>query len=252
MSEKKFSKALEKELQKEEMLDIEKAVQEDLDLPENDSRDTKTILFTILILVGVFGLFLGGFKLYSNQLTTAAVVDVDQLHQDNLAGDLNEEEGYIYNDYSFVKVDGLWWTEMNKFGTLLKIPLHFGPKEVESIQFEGNLNPEFNLGDSVYIAIDPKVINKYYTLAISELSFNVVKGMDRAPIGSCTEEGYGCDNRTLISCENNPQNLPVIELAIANETTVKGAGTCLKISGDGYDLVKAVDRVLYQWYGIME
>ena len=135
MSEKKFSKALEKELQKEEMLDIEKAVQEDLDLPENDSRDTKTILFTILILVGVFGLFLGGFKLYSNQLTTAAVVDVDQLHQDNLAGDLNEEEGYIYNDYSFVKVDGLWWTEMNKFGTLLKIPLHFGPKEVESIQF---------------------------------------------------------------------------------------------------------------------
>jgi len=214
------------------------------------SSDGKGLLFIVLGIIGIFVLLIAGFNAY-NYFTTAAVVSVDELHQDNLAGDLDEDEGYTYNGYSFVKADGLWWTEMNKFGTLLKIPLHFGPKELEDIPITGTLNPTFNEGDKVYIAIDPDVQNKYYTLAISELSFNTVKGMDRLPIGSCTKENWACDNRTIISCDNT-QGKPVIELVIENETKVELQGTCIKVSGREYGIVKAVDRILYQWYGVME
>jgi len=211
--------------------------------------DSKGLLFIILGVVGIFILIMGGFGAY-NYFTSAAVVSVDELHQDNLAGNLDADAGYVYNGYSFVKADGLWWTEMNKFGTLLKIPLHFGPQELEDIPISGELDPSFNEGEEVFIAIDPDVQNKYYTLAISELSFNTVKGMDRLPIGSCTKENWACENRTIIDCENT-QGKPVIELALANETKIELQGTCIKVSGREYGIVKAVDRILYQWYGVM-
>ncbi len=213
------------------------------------SSDGKGLLFIILGIVGIFVLLIAGFGAY-NYITTGAVMNVDELHQENLVGGLDEEEGYVYNGYSFVKADGLWWTEMNKFGTLLKVPLHFGPKELEEIPIEGTLDDSFNDGDKLFIAIDPDVQNKYYTLAISELSFNTVKGMDRLPIGSCTKENWACDNRTIISC-NDTQGKPVIELALANETAIELQGTCIKLSGKEYGIVKAVDRILYQWYGVM-
>lgn len=212
----------------------------------------KAILIMILVVLGFFAFSFLGFKYY-NQLTAADVVDIDQLHQENLEEELGDEEGYVYNGYSFVYADGLWWTEMNKFGTLLKVPLHFGPRELEGIPVEGELDARFNSGENIYIAIDPNVYDKYYTLAISELSFNTVKGMDRVPVGACTEENYVCDNRSLISCGNNPLNRPVVELAYEEGPGIELNGTCIKVKGNaGYDIVKSVNRLLYQWYGIMD
>ncbi len=213
------------------------------------SSDGKGLLFIVLGLVGLFVLLIAGFGAY-NYFTTAAVLNVDELHQQNLGGGLDDDEGYMYNGYSFIKADGLWWTELNKFGTLLKVPLHFGPKELEEIPIRGELDSSFNDGDEIFIAIDPDVQDKYYTLAISELSFNTVKGLDRIPVGSCTKENWACENRTIVRCDA-PQQKPVIELALANETSIELRGTCIKVSGKEYGIVQAVDRILYQWYGVM-
>ena len=212
-----------------------------------------SIIILVCLIVGFFALVIGGFAAY-NHFTGQAIVDVDQLHQDNIDGKLDDEEGYVYNGYSFVKVDGLWWTEMDKFGTLLKVPLHFGPKELEDIDITGSLNGElFNREENLYIAIDPEVANKYYTLAVSELSFNAAKGMERMPVGSCTKENAVCENRTIVNCENNPNKLAVIELAVAPENKIEIIdGVCIKISGSEYGLAKGVNRLLYQWYGIMK
>lgn len=231
----------------------QEAAFEELKEPQEEapSTDRRSLLIMVSVLIGVVALFFTGSYFYNN-LTGGTVINIDDLHRMNLAGELDEEEGYMYNSYSFVKADGLWWTEMNKFGTLLKVPLHFGPKEVEEIQVRGSVSQEFNDGDIVHIAIDPTAYDKYYTLAISELSLNVVQGLDRYPEGSCTEENYICENRSVISCKNNPQNKPVIELALANESSIELNGACVKLSGSGYGLIKSVDRLLYQWYGIMQ
>src|SRR3989338_3096371 len=235
-------------------LKIDKAVPKDQETAVETETSTsfsewKGLLIVVGVLAGIFILSLLGLKLYNN-VTAASVVNVDELHQQNLGGELDTEEGYIYNGYSFVYTDGLWWTEMNKFGTLLKIPLHFGPKELEDIPVRGKLDPAFNDGLEIYLAIDPEVRDKYYSLALSELSFNVVKGLDRKPVGSCTENDWACDNRTIISCQNNTQNQPVVELALSEGSAkIEAIGTCLKVTGNGYDIVKAVDRLLYKWYG---
>lgn len=216
---------------------------------QETKKEFKTVLIMLAILIGLFALTFSGFKIYSS-ITSAAVVSVDELHQKNLGGELDKDEGYIYNGFSFVKVDGLWWTELNKFGTRLKIPLHFGPKELENISIKGNLNSSFNNQEDVFVAIDPLIRDKYYTLAISELSFNMVKGMDRAPIGSCTQNETGCDNRTIISCDT-AKGRAVVELALDEKPHIELKDACIKISGNNYDLVRGVDRILYQWYGIM-
>jgi hypothetical protein len=218
---------------------------------EENSNDAKSVLIMIGVIIAIFALFLGGFKLY-NTFFVDEVIDIDQVHLDNLEGNLDEKEGYVYNGYSFVSIDGLWWTEMIRGDTKLKVPLHFGPREVKNVSVFGSLSGEFNDGEEVFITLDPKTQNKYYTLAISELSFNVVKGLKRKPIGSCTEESYSCQGRKIISCDNNTENKPVIELVLDNQTSIELQGTCIKLKGQEYDIVRAVDRLLYQWYGIMD
>ncbi len=215
------------------------------------ASNTKNLLILIGITVILFVIVISGFSVYNN-LTSAGVVSLDELHQKNLQGQLDERaEGYVYGGFSFVKAEGLWWTEINKFGTRLKIPLHFAPRELEQVKFTGDLNPQFNDGEDVFVAIDPKVTNEHYTLAISELSFNLVKGMDRRPIGSCTEDHEACIGREIINCAT-ANGRPVIELIISETPEIEFQDTCVKIKGTGWDLVKEVNRLLYHWYGIME
>jgi len=225
--------------------------------PENknksNSSDSKSIIIMIAVIISIFLLIFGGFKIYGS-FTGSSVVDVDDMHKDNLDGKLSEDKGYLYNGFSFVKADGLWWTEIQTNSRFLKIPLHFGPKEVEDISIQGQLAYEFNKGKNVYIAIDPKVQNKFYALANSEISFNVAKGINRIPIGACTEESLDCVNRTIVNCENTT-GLPVIELELSDEPAkITQQGTCIKISGQGtdYDIVKAADRLLYDWYQVIK
>src|SRR3989344_1040456 len=211
----------------------------------------KTILIISLIIIGILVVSLGGFFKFNQTTGATIVMTVHELHKLNLEGKLSPERGYLYHGRSFVKSENLWWTVVNVAGTTTKIPLHFGPKEVEMIPITGQLNQGFNAGEQQYVAINPEVQDKYYTLALSELSFNIVKGLNRSISGTCPKENNICDNRTIVSC-NNSQGLPVIELALANETGIELLGNCLKISGQEYDLVKAVDRLLSQWYGVMK
>ena len=151
----KASKAVERELEEQQQKEISLLAEEDLHASAQQN-DTKSVLILIGILVIIFAVAIGGFKAY-NHFTTAGVVVIDDLHQKNLDGDLDSDEGYVYNGYSFVKADGLWWTGVEVKDRIIKIPLHYGPREVEHIAVTGKLTPEFNQGDKVYVSIDPEV-----------------------------------------------------------------------------------------------
>jgi len=232
-------------IEEQEKAQLDQAPEEEI--PKGEG---KTILIAFLVIVGVVALTIGGWRVYDS-ITAANVINIDDLHAENLEGNLDEEEGYIYNGFSVVKADGMWWTEVNRFGTLVKIPLRYGPKEVEDIPFEGNLDSKFNEGEEVYISISPNVTNRYYSLAISELSFSVLKGISRTPVGAWSEENNWETNHTIISCKNNPDNLPVIELSWQNETRVDMVGSCILIQGQDEEIAKATEKVLYKWYGVI-
>jgi hypothetical protein len=215
--------------------------------------DAKGILITVGVIIGLFVLAFGGFSAY-NGLTAAAVVTIDDLHGQNLKGELDTENAYIYNGFSFVQADGLWWTERNIGERLFKIPFHFGPRDVDTIPITGELNDTFDDGEIVYFAIDPAVANKYYSLALGELGLNMVQAINRKPEAACTAEDPVCIDREILNCENT-KGKPVIELDLAEpgeEPMVELSGTCIRVFGDGEDIVKSVDRLLFQWYQIIQ
>ena len=270
MDEIKISQAIEAEENKEINSALDSGVQAEVAAEKSEETrdfDGKTIGIAVVALLGLFALAIGGFNaadFVGDAVTGAAttkVIDVklEDLHSDNRAGKLDSREGYMYNDFSFVNHDELWWTEVvvhyTNPPTLLVVPLHYGPREVEDISISGKLDGEFNDVADVYITINPTVVDKYYSLALSELSFNIVKGIGRKPVGSCSSENEACIDREIISCENNPNNYPVLEL-VYDESLEKGTvefdGICMKISGSGEEIVRAADRLLLNWYQIMQ
>jgi hypothetical protein len=246
----KVVKAIEEELAHEQEEELSNLVGEEIKSEEDSSYDNKAIGITIVVIIGIFALTFGGFKFY-NGITSAAIIDVDQLHLDNLDGDLDEEEGYIYNGFSFVLVDGLWWTEVTRGDTLTKIPLHFGPKEIEHIPITGKLSTEFN-SKPIHIAIDPEInYNKFYTLSLMEMNNNIVQGTLNTIVTACNKEHEVCEDRPIVEC-NDPKGRAVINLVVAEEAKIELKGTCIEVSGSEYELVKAVDRLLLHWYGVMD
>ena len=239
--------AIEKQNAREEQKQVQAAVQE---VTKKKSSDGRNVLIMVALLLGVFVLFTGGFTAY-NKFTGAAVIDLDYLHEMNYQGKLDSSRGYMYNGHSFVFNEGLWYTEVKETGLITKIPLHFAPKNLSDIKMTGTLNSDFNKGDIVYVAIDPEFANKYYTLALSELSFNIVKGIRGKPEGVCTTKNEICEEREVLNCENT-QGKPVIELKWANESKITSKGTCILVEGKDYGIVQAVDRLVLQWYGIMK
>jgi len=141
----RIGRALEDEQEKQDIGEVQDAVKTEIleDSGAPDSSETRNILIGVAVLIGIFVVVFGGFKLYDN-LTSAAVIDIDELHDENLEGDLNNEEAYVYNGFSFVLVDGLWWTEVLKSSdsgdTLLKIPLHYGPRDLEEVVYTGSVS----------------------------------------------------------------------------------------------------------------
>ena len=243
-----------KEVAKQVELDALEIIQPALpDTPEEaSSGEGKKILILTLAIVAVFALAFGGFRYY-DALTGANVVNIDDLHAENLAGDLEADQGYTYNGFSFVFADGLWWSEIRQPDRILKIPLRYGPREVENVTVEGKLALEFNRDENVTMAIDPFYANKYYSLALSELNNNIASGIRRRPVAACTENNEAvCEGREIISCEHN-QGRPVIEIqnkvGEAGKVTLKG--TCILITGDNLELVRAADRLIWQWYRVM-
>lgn len=245
----KVGKAIEKELRQEQQKEISLLTEKDLH-DSAQQNDGKSVLILIGVLVVIFAVVIGSFKAY-NHFTAANVVVIDDLHQQNLDGKLDSDEGYVYNGYSFVKADGLWWTEVELKDRIIKIPLHYGPLELENIPVTGKLTPEFNNGEKIYVSIDPTVnYDKYYTLALMELNNNILQGINRNLEAACSEENPVCENRTIINCES-AAGQPAVQLSVADISSVALKGTCIDIRGNGEDLVKSVDRALYAWYKVI-
>lgn len=165
------------------------------------------------------------------------------------------EEELIYNGFRFVKIEGLWYTQWQRDEKLYTIPLRFNPADAEKVPTEGILNVSlFNKMPELYVTFDlSEKEGKNFTmlaLASAELSQNLVKAINRYPIAACTNnESDACRERPIIDCDT--EGVPVILIREQSPTKVILDDNCMILQGEGMDLLRAVDKVLYQWYGII-
>lgn len=220
------------------------------DLKEKKISDWALIISIITIVI-ILALII---SLQSVQKETPKTID--DLHSLNLAGKLKPDQGYVYNEYSFVFANGLWYTQYQaQTGTektLINIPLHYAPKALEDIPIEGKLNGTlFNSEKGIYITFDPLGQNlNYVALAVGEFDQNIIKAFSKIPVAACDKnETAACSARPIITCDNTDK--PVLYLQQKPETKIIYNNNCIIVQGIGPEIVRAIDRLLLKLYGMM-
>jgi len=227
-----------KEFEKKEV-QPEKPKKED---PSLEKRSQK-FLFVVLGLILVVGIIV-----FSN--SSPEILTLDDKFEATMKGKLDESEGYLYNGFAFVNVEGLWVTRLLMGETQIQSTLHFGPKDVEDVPVEGSLNQSF-FQREIFLTIDPNSSQQSYLgVAGVELGGNLFRASNAIILASCTQNHTACDDRPIVTC--NSTEKPVIELRIANETKIILDGNCAILQGYEFGVVKAVDKFLLKWYRIEE
>lgn len=170
-----------------------------------------------------------------------------------LDGSFNESQKIKYNGYEFTISDSGYWQTKVKISEQDKtIQTNFLPTDLENISFNGNIL----LSD-----FQNKIV--YYITNNTADEINAIRTLDteisnyylRAQL-ACSEENENlshCEKLPIKSCDDANSNMLIIELnSIENSTTnINYKNYCLKISGQGIDLTKAAEKIIFKSYGIM-
>ena len=148
-------------------------------------------------------------------------------------------ETFSYHGLKFYQTEKGWQPKgMSIFTTYL-------PQDVENITSSGAINyQDFN--SKVYLTALPYMRNG----ALEFLQNVPVQSLQQACLPRYENEQF-CSDLPTKSCEDaNAQNVVFI-LDEANETSIAYSNYCLEIKGPGEDLTKAIDKALFQAYGII-
>jgi len=213
-------------------------------------KSDKTLIISAIIIILLFGTIFGLRYLGQERPET-----IDELHGLNFKGKLKKDEGYLYNGvYSFVKFDGLWYAQLvSPKGTrLYNVQFRYGPLDVEKIKIGGSLDSNLlNNATEYYVTFNPTGQNfSAVALAVGDFNTHMTNIFFKQPIAACDKnETLACANRPVITCDNTDKL--VLYVKEANKSGVYFDDNCIVIEGNGFDLVKGVDRVLYDFYDII-
>jgi hypothetical protein len=210
-------------------------------------KDTKKLLIGIAIVAGVFIIAF----IIMKSLKPPVKMTIDELHVANMNGELDPAQAYMYNGFSFVNLGGVWYSQVQKGNSLYDITFNNGPKDVEDIPVEGNLSERFDT-ETLYITFDPAAAGvKFIAQANAGLSMSLAKGFGYNLTAGCTRnESSLCRSTAVITCED--EDKAVIYFKEAEETKIILEDNCVTIQGYGPEIVRAKDRLLMRWYGMME
>ena len=243
----------EKKIEIESMPEKEEVKEQDIKEESHEAKlkSDRILAIGIIFLVLFFALVFG--YAYFNK---KAPQTLDELHALNLKGKLKPEQGYIYKGvYSFVKFDNLWYTQFKspKGSRLYNVQFRYGPKDVEDIKISGKLNSSlFDNATSYYATFNPKGNDfSHVALAVGDFNQHMTNIFFKQPIAACDKnETFDCKNRPIVAC-NNTKDL-VLYVTEDNKSKVYYNNNCIVVEGTGFDLVKEVDRVLYDFYEIIK
>jgi len=226
-------------------------IEEKEELKEVKLKSDRSLILGVILLIVLFATIFG--LKYFNQETPETI---DDLHKLNLNGKLKPEQGYLYdNAHSFVKFDDLWYTQLLSPGgsRLYNIQFRYGPNELKDIKIEGKLDSNlFNKVTGYYVTFNPTGRDfSHVALAVADFNQHMVNIFFKDPTAACDRnETYVCRTRPIITCDNTEDM--VLYVKEANKSRVYFDDNCIVVEGSGLDLVKGIDRILLNFYDIME
>ncbi len=159
-----------------------------------------------------------------------------------------------YNGFTFVNLSGIWMTNMVFSGRDYELMFKYPPYEVENISIKYDFNWFTKLTSErkqIYITFDPEDKNlQYVALAAADVSRALTRVYGLEPIAACTKNiTEACATIPIKTCQTT--TMPVIYLDDNPLQNITYRGNCLTIQGEGEDLLKAVEKVLLNWYKII-
>lgn len=269
MSKKRRLKELEESyesgiMNKDEYLKKKKEIEEEPEeklkekkgLEKKESKSNVSDRILIIIIVVLVLLFAAIF--FISKLTREQPKTIEDLHLLNIQGKLKPEQGYLYKDaYSFIKFNDFWyWQLPSQSGkTEYNFNFRYSPRDLEHIKIRGNFNlKKFNNASQYYVTFNPSG-NDFVHVQLARLDYDVqmVKVFQKIPVSACdrnaTNITTACDEVPIITCENTDDI--VVYFNESDKLSVEYKDNCIIINGRGFDLVKGVDRILYNLYEIM-
>lgn len=183
-------------------------------------------------------------------------ITLEDLHILNLKGKLKSSQGYVYkNAYSFVNLDKLWYTQLTspKGTKVYSLALRYSPRDLKDIIIEGDLDSKFfDSQNEFYVTFNP--LGKslpYVALAVADFDTHMSKVFEKNPISACDRnETESCKVRPIVTCSDSDKL--VLYIKEADKFRTYFSNNCIVVEGSELDLVKGVDRILYNLYGIMK
>ena len=211
----------------------------------------KVLIISIAVIVLLFIAVLAFSVFYKQQPKT-----LEDLHVLNLKGELKPEQGYVYEGvYSFVTLDNLWYTQLTspKGTKIYSLALRYSPRDLKDIVIEGNLDKDFfDQQSEFFVTFNPTGREfSYIGLAVADFNTHMSKVFEKKPIAACDRnETEPCKNRPIVTCEDKDKL--VLYIKESERFRAYYSNNCIVVEGDGFDLVRGVDRILYNLYNIME
>jgi hypothetical protein len=177
---------------------------------------------------------------------------IDEMHQANMDGKLDPAEGYIYNGYSFINFGGVWYSQVKKNNTIYDVTFNFDPKNVENITVDGKLTSDFVKNKHIYVTFDPEGhYLQYVGVANYGLSRSLAWAFSYNMTAACTKNiTKACETAGVVTCDDVDK--AVVYFKEAEETKVILGDNCVTVQGAGPEIVRAKDRLLLRWYGMMD
>jgi len=228
---------------------------EETNKPDAQQEPSKSSEKTLIIIIAIIVLLFFSILAYS-ALNKPQPKTLEDLHLLNLKGKLKPEQGYVYKGvYSFVNFENAWFTQLKspKGTKVYSLSMRYSPKDLKDILIEGILNAEFfNNQSEFFVTFNP--IGKdfsYVSLAVADFNTHMSKVFEKKPIAACDRnETEVCKSRPIVNCEDKDKI--VLYVKESNRFRTYYNNNCIVVEGNGLDLVKGVDRILYNLYGVME
>jgi len=157
----------------------------------------------------------------------------------------NEIEVINGRTFKYQRELRVWRTELQKGNELLNMSFRYNPNEVRNIPSDGDLSKTFDL-KNIYITFDPnKDSMEHLVIVGNELSMHLAASFKRNPKPACTGEHPDCPE--IITCENRDKAVIFLDNNPGPQITLDN--NCLIITGQGEDIIKAAEKMIFLWYG---
>lgn len=164
-----------------------------------------------------------------------------------------EYQTIAYHGFEFKNISGTWYTDWQAGDKLVSVALRYNPLEVQNVSMVGILSDNFS-DKPIYITFDPLSEDKsfkYMALAGAELGESLAKVFEKEIYAACTRnETETCLDRPIVACADKNQS--VIFLNATGPARIILRENCLTFQGEGFELLRAVDKMLYIWYQIIQ